>query len=276
MWKADGPYATGPHVAPLRLIASSRVNRTPDISADGKKIAFASDRTGYPAIWSSNSDGTDQVQLTTLDSPDTGTPRWSPDGANIAFDARLEGHADLFVVTASGSSRRRLTKEPFENQIPSWSRDGRWIYFSSNRSGSWQIWKVPASGGPAVQVTTHGGFNAFESLDGTVLFYWIDGAVWKMTATGGEATHVLNGISDWRSWRVIAGGICFLDARVPTRAQLKVWDLATHRVRTVSTLDTGISSFGSDGFAASPDGKWVLYGRLDELHSDIMLLANFR
>ena len=102
--------------------------------------------------------------MTTLDSPNTGSPSWSPDGANIAFDSRVEGHADIFVVSASGGSPRRLTKEPFENQIPSWSRDGRWVYFSSDRSGRWQIWKVPASGGPAVQVTAHGGFNAFESL----------------------------------------------------------------------------------------------------------------
>lgn len=274
IWKVDGPTATGPHVAPLRLIASSRADRSPDVSADGKKIAFQSNRSGYAEIWSASSDGTDQVQLTRLDSPNAGTPSWSPDGASIAFDSRLEGHADIFVVSASGGSPRRLTTEPFENQIPSWSRDGRWIYFSSNRSGSWQIWRVPAAGGPAVQLTTQGGFNAYEAPDGTALFYWIDGTVWRMPLAGGTSTRVLDGITQWRAWRVIAGGICFVDA-LTTPSKLRFLDLATHRVRTVAELDTGLGPPWPE-LATSPDGRWVLYGRQDELQSDIMLLEDFR
>src|SRR5262249_61160257 len=68
-------------------------------------------------------------------------------------------------------SPRRLTTEPFENNVPSWSRDGRWIYFASNRSGTGQIWKMPAEGGQAAQVTKQGGFAALESTDAKPLYF---------------------------------------------------------------------------------------------------------
>jgi eukaryotic-like serine/threonine-protein kinase len=279
LWRADGPNAKGPHAAPTRLIRSSGANYGADISNDGGKIAFASDRSGNMEIWTAKSDGTNQVELTTLVSPNTGTPRWSPDDQNIAFDSRLEGHGDIFVISAEGGSPRRLTNEPFENNVPSWSRDGKWIYFSSDRTGNWQIWKVPAAGGPTVQVTRHGGMNAFdnalESSDGKSVFYSSSGTIWKMPIEGGQETRVVDGVGQsYQQWRFLTGGVCFLDERL-TPAELKFVDFATNRARLISKLDLGITVLGSGAFAVSPDGKWVLYGREDALDSDIMLLENF-
>ncbi|PYX00841.1 MAG: hypothetical protein DMG86_11545 [Acidobacteria bacterium] len=96
------------------------------------------------------------MQLTSLNGADVGSPRWSPDGKTIAFDARVEGHGDVFVISGEGGSPRRLTTGPFENNVPTWSRDGNWIYFSSNRTGTWQIWKIQAAGGSATQVAKEG------------------------------------------------------------------------------------------------------------------------
>jgi hypothetical protein len=50
------------------------------------------------------SDGSNQVQLTSLDAANGGSPQWTRDGKTIAFDARLKGHADIFVVSADGGS----------------------------------------------------------------------------------------------------------------------------------------------------------------------------
>jgi len=110
------------------------------------------------------SDGRDLIQLTQLNSV-TGTPRWSPDGQQIAFDSRAPGNADIYVMDSRGGSLRKLTNEASTDVVPSWSRDGRWIYFASDRNGEWQVWKMAWAGGPAVQVTRHGGYGGFESLD---------------------------------------------------------------------------------------------------------------
>src|SRR5207249_5608087 len=144
IWRTAGPASKGRRAAPVKVIASSRQDWAGVFSPDGKRIAFGSDRSGSFEIWTCNSDGTNQAQLTSLKAADAGTPSWSPDGTNIAFDARLEGHGDLFVISADGGSPRRLTTEPVENNVPTWSRDGKWIYFSSYRTGSCQIWSIPS------------------------------------------------------------------------------------------------------------------------------------
>jgi len=73
-----------------------------DISSDGQKITFRSNRSGSFEIWTCDSDGSNPIQLTLLGAPNTGTPRWSPDGRQIAFDSRKEGHADIYVINAEG------------------------------------------------------------------------------------------------------------------------------------------------------------------------------
>jgi hypothetical protein len=62
-----------------------------------------------------------------------------------------------------------------------------------NRSGDWQVWKAPAQGGATIQVTHHGGVEAFESLDGMFVYYAkqeSDG-IWRVPVQGGEETQVL-------------------------------------------------------------------------------------
>ncbi|MBV9676886.1 MAG: PD40 domain-containing protein [Acidobacteriaceae bacterium] len=66
-----------------------------------------------------------------------------------------------------------MTTGPFGNFMPSWSPDGRWLYFKSQRSGSDQIWKIPAAGGAPVQLTRHGGSEAFASPDGKLIYYTV-------------------------------------------------------------------------------------------------------
>jgi len=100
-----------------------------------------------------------------------GCPRWSPDGRYLLLDSREKGNGNIYLMNSNGGTPRQLTSGRFENNVPSWSRDGRLIYFSSNRTGMFQIWKIPAEGGQEIQVTRKGGFAAFESSDGTYLYY---------------------------------------------------------------------------------------------------------
>ena len=92
----------------VKLVASSRWDMDGVYSPDGKRIAFGSDRSGTFEIWICNSDGTNQLQLTSLAGADSGTPKWSPEGKTIAFDARVAGHGDIFIISADGGSPRRL------------------------------------------------------------------------------------------------------------------------------------------------------------------------
>jgi Tol biopolymer transport system component/DNA-binding winged helix-turn-helix (wHTH) protein len=191
IWKIGIPDSAGHPPAPEKWISSTELDQGPQYSPDGSKIAFQSTRTGFYEIWVCNRDGSNPVQLTKFDGPLTGTPRWSPDGRHIVFDSRPYDSADIFVIKPEGGAPRRLTSDPSNEVVPSWSRDGKWIYFASDRTGSWQLWKIPAEGGPAVRVTHQGGFAAFESVDGSFLYYAKDlekPGIWRVPVSGGQAS----------------------------------------------------------------------------------------
>jgi len=277
IWRTEGPSWTGARSSPAKLISSTRSQSDLDISPNGQKIAFRSDRAGGNEIWICDSNGSNPLQLTSLDASNSGTPRWSPDGQQIVFDSRKEGHSDIYVINAEGGSPRRLTTEPFENNVPSWSRNGQWIYFSSDRTGTMQLWKAPVQGGQAVQVTKEGGFAAFESPDGKFLYYIkaFAGPIWRMPVEGGEETRILDQNIQWSYWRVLENNICFLDWDA-TPPEIKLFDFDTRQMKRIATVDREKGFPGGGGFAVSPDGQSVLFARIDQIDSDIMLVENFR
>jgi Tol biopolymer transport system component len=207
--------------------------------------------------------------------PLTGSPRWSPDGQRVAFDSRREGNGDIYVVDAEGGSPRRITTGVSEDVRPSWSRDGRWIYFGSDLTGAWQVWKVPAGGGPAVQVTRRGGFEVIESPDGNFLYYIKtreERGIWVVPAHGGEET-LLFGQAEQSHWAVWQEGIYFFGPDAAGVA-IKFFTFAARQVTQVAALEKG-TSLGL-GFSVSPDGRHILFSRIDRMISDIMLVENFR
>jgi dipeptidyl aminopeptidase/acylaminoacyl peptidase len=208
-----------------------------------------------------------------MNAPDTGTPNWSPDGEQIAFDSRLEGHSDIFVINAEGGSPHRLTTEPFDNELPTWSRDGHWIYFTSEQAGRPQIWKVPAEGGAVVRLTKSGGWGGFEGPDGKSVYYYRDHAIWK-SALNGEGEARVTDNSDLQDYRLRSNTIWLLD-RSTSPAKFEVFDLSTHKQTRLGVVDTGPPANAPPGFDVSPDGRTVIYTRVDALESDIMLVENF-
>jgi Tol biopolymer transport system component len=272
--KLDALQASSPSD---QFISSTAIETGPQFSPDGTKIAFESTRSGAYEVWMCRSDGTDLLQLTHFNSV-TGTPRWSPDGQQIAFDSRAPGNAEIFVMDSRDGSPRRLTNDPATDVVPSWSRDGRWIYFASDRTGRWEVWKMPSVGGPAVQVTHHGGFAAFESPDRKFLYYakglTVPG-LWRIPSEGGEETEVIASLEAgyWGYWAVVGDGIYYLDTTA--KPAISFLDFATRRSTPVFDLENRPAR-EAPGLAVSPDKGTILYSQLDELSRDIILVENFR
>ncbi len=279
IWRTAGPTSRGQRGLLSKLISSTREDSEPDISPDGKRIVFSSDRSGSWELWTCDSEGLNAVQLTSFGGPQGGSPRWSPDGRQIAFDSRPEGEAKIFVIGADGGSPRFVAK----GFIPTWSRDGRWIYFTSDGDN---IWKVPTGGGKATQVTKHGGIDAQESTDRRFLYYIgprqfglggkeEDGGIWRMPIEGGEEVRVLE--NAWTVyWRVWQQGICFLDRSVASHPAIKFFDLIHAKTSLIAILEKEPNAPGGGGLAVSPDGRWILYKRVDQIDCEIMLVENFR
>ena len=275
IWRFEVPETPGRATPPTKLIASNQLDAGPQFSPDGRRIAFASARSGNCCeIWISESDGSKPVQLTHLGGPAAGTPRWSPDGHQIAFDSDYGGNDNIYVVSTDGGQPRRLTMDKSKDVVPNWSRDGRWVYFASDRTGTDQVWKIPAVGGKAVQVTKKGGFGPFESYDGKTLYYQKGrSGLWKMPVKGGEEALVLEQVQKllWGYCSPTRKGIYFYNAG--TKA-IEFYSFSTHKISSVVAPEGG-PALTFPGLSVSPDGRWILYVQMDTVSSDIMLVENF-
>jgi Tol biopolymer transport system component len=279
IWQVVMPRSAKKVTSSTRLIASTRHEAGPQFSRDGRRIVFHSDRSGSTEIWVCDADGLNLLQLTSFGERGTGTPRWSPDARRIAFDADSGGHADIYVIDADGGAPRRVTTHLSDDVVPSWSGDGQWIYFASNRTGRFEVWKVPAQGGAAVQLTSQGGFAAFESPDRQAVYYAKGlnvAGLWKVPVTGGEEAPVLEFPKPgyWGYWAIVDTGIYYVDTTASPHA-LEYFNFATRRTRQLASFQQPVQPH-EPGLAISPDGRSVLYVQQDQRNSDIVLVENFR
>jgi serine/threonine protein kinase len=144
----------------VRLTSDSGLTMTPALSADGRLLAYASDRSGEGNldIWVQEVAASEAVRLT-QGPADANAPAFSPDGRSIAFRSENEGGGIYEVSTLGGESHVVASF----GRRPRFSPDGKWIAYwigsetASSRSrfiypkGA-KIYIVPAAGGPAQQL----------------------------------------------------------------------------------------------------------------------------
>jgi len=289
IWRRDLPGSAGRPTPPIKLISSSLDDWGGQFSPDGKRIAFQSVRSGTLQVWVCEADGSNPIQLTSIGESFTGrawgsgSPFWSPDGRQIAFDAATEVNNDdirhIHVVNAEGGPPRPITTGESYDGMPSWSGDGRWIYFASNRSGSFQVWKVLVEGGEVVQLTKNGGFRAVESPDRKFVYYSKEetSGLWRIPVEGGEESLILNQLQKgyFHAWTVVDRGIYFIHPEPKPPATIEFFSFATRQVARIASLEKESYEWSS-ALAISPDGRWILYNQTDQSGSDIMLVENFQ
>jgi len=273
IWRLELPGPNGKTGEPVSLISSTYPDEAAQYSPDGKKIVFASGRSGHTEVWVCASDGSNALQLTSLQGF-VGSPRWSPDGQRIVFDSNVEGQFQLYVIDVGGGSPRRMTHGSADDAVASWSRDGRWIYFVSNRTKKWQVWKMPAEGGEPVQVTKHGGYVAFESLDGRFLYFAKDlyqTSLWRVPVDGGEETRILESVMG-SAFHLDRKGVYFVAPRTAGTSAVQFLSFATGKVTTIAVIHRPVSF----GLSVSPDERFILYTQFDQVGGNLMLVENFR
>lgn len=132
-----------------------------DFSRDGKWITYVNAST--QTLWVSRPDGSDARQIG-ISASGIQLPRWSPDGRQIAFMAKLPGKPWRIFVTAVDKDARKEASVGTDNQgAPTWSPDAKWLVYGNvwcEQSRICAIRKIDLSNG---EVSTLPGSDGFET-----------------------------------------------------------------------------------------------------------------
>ena len=163
-----------------------RFARTPDISPDGKTVAFSY----LGDIWLVDVVGGPARHLTMHERHDY-NPIFSPDGKQIAFSSNRHGSYDVFVMPVQGGRPTRLTFDSADDHPTGWSPDGKRILFASSRGADFpsrvDLFSVAATGGMAQRVSAYEGREGNYSPKGDLIAYVRGPGSWYRKGYRGSA-----------------------------------------------------------------------------------------
>jgi Tol biopolymer transport system component len=169
--------------APVRLTGTPApgYDAGPAWSPTGAQIAFVSDRTGTPQLWTMNADGSAQLQRTS-DPCFVSNPDWSPLGTRIVYERQCPGQrADLYALDTTTWMSTAVVSDPAGDHQPVYSPAGNQVAFTRiEADGDKELYVVPDGGGPAAPFAG----NDAEQADLTA-----DWGSQSVTSAGGFAAH---------------------------------------------------------------------------------------
>ncbi len=178
----------------------------PSWSAQGNRIAFASNRDGdrrwrVYVVWAEANS-----EATKLDFGQS--PRWNPTQDQIAYSGcdASGNRCGIWTMSGSGSNHAPLTTVQADDR-PTWSPDGHFVAFMSNgRDGNPEIYRVEVGTGQVLRLTDNPASDGLPTIspDGQ----WVafvsnrDGAwkLWAVPIAGGPATLVAPINGDLGNW----------------------------------------------------------------------------
>ena len=193
----------GPTDRPRPVTAEQQIIEGFDISADGRWLAFDSNRDGSQRIFRMPLGG-GPVQRLTEGEWDDFLPRFSPDGRQLAFHSYRLGARKLFAVPVEGGTVAPLTTSFAGDHLQvDWAPDGRAIVYEHRERGIDAIrvlrrqgdgWVAAASlgviaGNPAAA-------NPRFSPNGRLVSYSDNGTIRVAPSFGGDTARIAFGRAD--------------------------------------------------------------------------------
>ncbi|NLF52011.1 MAG: protein kinase [Leptolinea sp.] len=256
-------------------------------------IAFASERTGNPQIWTMGSDGNNQKQITGM-SGGACQPSWSPDGTKIAFISPCNGKREIYpgariYITDSDGKNTDPLPIPLNRAgdfAPTWSPDGNMLAFVSLRAdGRPHLFLFSFSDTSFQQITdaAYGDISPAWSSSGLQLAFvrqfpnpqiWITDLTGKQQFQYSPSGPVYNAFPEWGQ----DGSILFYSQTSPDPIVYYLVGLSYEdrgkskefRIPPLSADDIGPII----DITISPDGQWFLYESWpDGTNHDVFMMS---
>ncbi|MBM4071237.1 MAG: PDZ domain-containing protein [Planctomycetes bacterium] len=259
-----------------------RFARTPDISPDGKLVAFSY----LGDIWIVEAIGGVARHVSMHEKHEI-YPSFSPDGKQLAFSSNRHGSYDVFVVPVHGGRPRRLTFDSADDYVNGWSPDGKRVLFSSARSTSFPfsygLFTVAMSGGRAERIgVTEGREGVFSPRGDEVAYVSGPGTwyrkgyrgssnddIWMCKADGSNHRRAtqFNGQDTSPMWSPDGRFLYYVSEHFGTPANIVRQDLGDPKSALVQ-----LTQHKNDGVRharLSGNGDWIVY----ECGADLWVLS---
>jgi tetratricopeptide (TPR) repeat protein len=190
---------------PSQVTAGNESNFSPDLSADGEKVVFTSDKKVNKDIWIKRASG-GYAKALTHHSADDFSPVLSPKGDKIAFvSRRLDATGNIHILdlgfsfgktfSSSEGSLDVIDLPSSEDMTPSWFPDGKQIVFAARRFTGKEpdILVGNLKDLQAKQLGSVTGNQPAVSQDGNMIVYIHDGGIHIYYLDSGKVARVTEG-----------------------------------------------------------------------------------
>ena len=149
LWRRNGQAPLAPFESFVQLTTDSGLTWCPSLSADGKLLAYSSDREGPGnlEIWVQYVSGGRPVRVTHSNANNV-SPSLSPDGSRIVYRSERTG-GGIYISSTYGGDERLLAKF---GRDPKFSPDGTQVLYWTGEEGTssrptGRTYLIPAQGG---------------------------------------------------------------------------------------------------------------------------------
>ena len=127
--------------------------------------------------------------------------------------------------------------------------------------------------GIAVQVTQNGAFVGLESFDGKWFYFskLSEPGIWKIPVDGGDEVKILDDDIHKRNWVLAVDGIYYMrELDSSFRIEYRNWQ--SEQITVLAEIDGECGHY----LDVSPDRSWLLFTKIEQAESDIMMIENFQ
>jgi len=161
-----------------RLTVGARAS-TPDVSPDGRWLSYVTNRAGTSTLRIAHVNSQYELEderalVPSAEAEQAYTPRFSPDGKQLAYSAWTRGgYRDIRIVDVRSGSFYEVSHDRAIDQQPVWSPEGKTLYFVSDRTGIANVFAYELGSRRLSQVTNvlTGAYMPTISSDGRRMVY---------------------------------------------------------------------------------------------------------